>query len=432
MTSNLKSPLVLKNTAPGQVELLDYKHRLNTGINTTLPIKLTNNANVAGASTNLSGVSEQWSVNRSGKLFMLYAKTYFTISSSEAKDTTSLDLSGLGKKFCNCQVNTSGDLVYNQPADAFGSIFARLTPSQKSQVNYMTQVFEEYPVNTTTAAATSGFPVPLTTTITTLGRYYTYTPILGPFWQNERLNWDLQILEQLTLNVNYPFTNAQLGLGSSINLYQTAGRKAEAFAVYRDYEVDYKKDLYLSNFGTDGKDRSYLGYTLESRRFDLTSTTSTSFKVPFKTPCANFNVAIVPLTIGAAFARRPVNVKILSFKLVLDSQTYIENVDPEVLGSIGGMYNGISTEMVCTSAGVCSERAAKDETSVNVVLATRPSDLTSFSGALAYATIEDPQITVGHYDVTTAANFKIVYSHLIYAESLMNGVSGSFVLTKSA
>lgn len=420
MTSALKSPLVLKNTSKGQVELLDYKHRLNTGVCTVLPIKLTNNGNVAPATTNLSGVSEQFQINRAGKLTMLYVKTYFSLISA-AGAHTGLDLSGFGKKLANIQVNTSGDLVYNQPADAFGALFARLTPSQKTQVNYMTQVFDS-----------TGHPVPLTGANNSLSSYYTYTPVLGPFWQNERMNWDLQSLEQLTLNVTYPFTNAQLGLGSGVALYQTAGKKAEAFAVYRDYEVDYKKDLYLSNFGTDGKDRSYLGYTLESRRFDLTSTTSTSFKVPFKTPCANFNVAIVSLVeAGALVAARPINKKILTFKMVLDSQTYIENVDPQVLDAIGGMFNGINTEMVCVAAGQCTERAQKDETSLNVVLASRPNDMTSFSGALAYATIEDPQITI-IYDSVTAANYKIVYSQLIYAESLMNGVTGAFSLTKSA
>ncbi len=403
MQSNLKSPLVLTYTEPKRVEVLSYKNHKSTGV--LVPSWNTITKTMPAANTDISGQTFNIELTRMGKLQQAWVRVPFRFSSTGAALSAVGDalMGPIGLRMADIEVwNFSGKL-YTQDADKLQGQVNMLPLNQKLAIMQRAMV-----LNNTTEEFLGTAAIKETS-------YCTYIPILLPSYFNTRNNWDLEVLEPLIVKIK--FNNIKhLGLIATVHTLQSIGEDLQLITQTVDYEPEYKQQLYLSNFGTEGANVPYLSYDSETQLTVCSGATSTKVKLATVVPCF-LTHCFIRLLVNITNTK-PKNHNIQKIDVFLNNQSYIQNVPVRALVGKADFFS--SCNVIMDNDGKISVDTKPIST---ISWSDRPQDRTSFSGCLAYGGINLPEFTFTYATLTPADNEIVIVSEF-YSELLMNGSSG--------
>ena len=405
LSSNLKSPLVLSSTDPSKVEVMSYEVPKSTGI-LVKNWSRTTCKNEPAAGANMVGKTASIDITRMGKWQLSSVRVAFGLEGTAPTGV----LGAIGLRIADLQLWNFGSMLFNQDHAVLMARVNMLPLAEKMAVYQKALLLLD-----------DGTEDIVTGTPNTTTAYCTYVPFLAPSTTTTRNNWDLEVLEPLIIKVTVN-SNTTIGLVAASTIFPTPGSTFDAIFQTVDYEPEYKQQLYLENFGTQGLYVPYLSFDSETQFTVPTGVTTTTVKLATSVPAIFNHSYIRPVTTAVGIlGLTPVFAKIHRINVKLNNQTYIENIPAQALNLKAEMAG--SAGLILIENGTLKIDPNKIHT---ICWSDKPASRTSFSGCLAYGSIDLPEF-VFTYATLIVADYEIVIVTEYLCEMLMSGTTGKIM-----
>ena len=321
------------------------------------------------------------------------------------------------------QLKSTNRTIYTQ-SDAYCLARTQSSPVAKAMAIYRRAHF----LNTVAGSIGNIVALPLAA-----GHYSTFTPLFIPFFESQRNHVDLRMAEPLSLVCRF---NSDVGMGIPSAVTMLAddtyfGCTAKLHQYMIEYEQDVTQQLAIDNWSID-KPLEYLAVNSISGTATSSTTLVGSYynhtvKIPSTVPAIATYVylrrkstftATSLADCAQAIAFDKFTVKLNNVTLFEDITKLVGTFEGES-GSVGGltMGSGASSGSVTVINGNI----------LKIVWSKDQQNKMSFTGALAFGGINNPEVTLK--STTIGTDIEIVWCNELLNNWMLNGADGSIKIS---
>jgi hypothetical protein len=344
----------------------------------------------------ISGGEIVFNINKSMLLRDLQIKTSFTTTTTSLAAGTNIGLT----MYEWIQLRTNNKTILTM-SDAY--IWARTQQCGESKQNAIFR--RSLPLIPTTEVPTAGTGLSLVT----------YTPVFCSFFENVASSFDLNFYEQLSLacKVNTSARGGFIGDMASVT----------ATLWVWTYRLDAKADAMLKAKNQSiAKPLTMLCYNTYTESQVCTSTTQNSMRLNVTYPVFNTYIMIRTSTAVA-----PTQFKIDSFEFSLGGTKLLEAV-PYLVANWESCSAGASSLQTTSITATTYD----DSKAICINWGIEPWNRVSNSGAVSFAQINYPSITLNTQTLGTAANYTIYVVHEYWQVLQLDATNGSVNIAVSS
>lgn len=327
--------------------------------------------------------------------------------------------------FSDIQVKSTNRTIFTQ-SDAYCVARTQSLPSAKAKAIFKRAHF----LQTTAGSLGNIVALPLNA-----GRYTTMSPLFIPFFESKRNYVDLRMCEPLVVVCRFN-SNAGMGIPDAVAMLSDTSVLGCTTCLHQwivDYEPEVVQSLAVANWSID----SPLEYLAVN---SVTGTTNgATVAVGGLYPHTIKVASTVPALATYVYLRRKstfVATSLVdcaqalpfdSFTVKLNNITLFERT-PKLVGTFEG-ESSASGGLVIGSGASSGSVTMINGNILKICWASEPNNRTSFTGALAFGGINNPEVTL--YGATIGTDMELVYVNEYWNNLVMMGQDGSIILSTS-
>ncbi len=364
------------------------KEDLSYGIKLPYPILTVQHKNIipnqgSGTIANPAGATFTFNTNKSQLWNGMQIRSVLTASDTANSLTTPHGLT----LFDSIEIRSNNKVIFTQ-SDAY--TFAR---SQNSPIHVVEAIHRRaLPMDSTT------HEISVASGSWTSGAVAVFTPVFCPFFESTEQSFDLNFYEQIQVvcRVN---TTARMNLTNSLTAMSCSAWVDTWVPDLKDYEELRSKNQNPS------RPLTMLTYNTYTERFTPTSDTVNTVKLGLNYPVANMYFYMRNTTLAATAGTAAYLATITSFDFSVGGTKVYESMPP-IVANYNSELRGACP--IIPTSGTAVSRLGVGSRIVCLPFGLKPHDRTMNTGAVSFAQINTPTLTINTPTGVTAANFEIV------------------------